>query len=171
MEMAENSSEEKGFDTLILGCGNILFGDDGFGPAVVAHLIQNYNLPKTALAIDVGTGIQEVLFDLILSEHPPEKVVVIEVMEQKAPPGKLFWLKPESLPERTSGIFSLHLPPARDLLLELKKKGVEISLLCCQPERIPETMQIELSNSVSHAVLKASEKIYKMLNGMSDFSD
>lgn len=23
---------------LVLGCGNILFGDDGFGPAVVEHL-------------------------------------------------------------------------------------------------------------------------------------
>jgi len=167
----DNDSEEKRLDTLILGSGNILFGDDGFGPAVVDHLIQNFELPKKALALDVGTGIQELLFDLILTEHPPEKVLVVDVMDQRDPPGKLFWLKPEFLPERTSGIFSLHLPPVRDLLLELKKKGVEISLLCCQPERIPDTMQIGLSHPVSHAVLKASDKIYRMLNGTADDSD
>jgi len=171
IEMTENSSEEKRYDTLILGSGNILLGDDGFGPAVVDHLIQNFELPKKALALDVGTGIQEILFDLVLSDHPPEKILVVDVMDQKSPPGRLSWRKPDSLPQRASGIFSLHLPPAAEMLTELEKKGVEVWLLCCQPGEISETLQQGLSRPVSLAVLQASEKIYRILKGVPDFSE
>ena len=31
---------------LIFGCGNILFGDDGFGAAVVKHLQENYAMTE-----------------------------------------------------------------------------------------------------------------------------
>ena len=30
---------------LIFGCGNVLFGDDGFGPAVTDALMANYDIP------------------------------------------------------------------------------------------------------------------------------
>ena len=52
---------------LILGCGNILFGDDGFGPAVIKYLEAQASLPETVLAVDIGTGIKEFLFDLIIA--------------------------------------------------------------------------------------------------------
>jgi len=32
--------------TLILGCGNTLFGDDGFGPAVIHFLEKHFKVPK-----------------------------------------------------------------------------------------------------------------------------
>ena len=38
---------------LVFGCGNILFGDDGFGPAVVNHLQEKYSLPDDVLVMDV----------------------------------------------------------------------------------------------------------------------
>jgi coenzyme F420 hydrogenase subunit delta len=42
--------------TLVFGWGNILFGDDGFGPAVVKYLQDNYPLPEEVLALDAGTS-------------------------------------------------------------------------------------------------------------------
>ena len=35
---------------LIFGCGNILWGDDGFGPAVIECLNEKYHLPDDVLA-------------------------------------------------------------------------------------------------------------------------
>ncbi len=48
---------------LIFGCGNVLFGDDGFGPAAIEHLHQHHDLPETIMAEDVGTSIGGCLGD------------------------------------------------------------------------------------------------------------
>ena len=53
---------------VVFGCGNILYGDDGFGPAVIKHLQENYPLPADVLVLDVGTSIRDILFDLVLSD-------------------------------------------------------------------------------------------------------
>jgi hypothetical protein len=37
---------------LIFGCGNILWGDDGFGPAVIQRLKERYRLPADVMASD-----------------------------------------------------------------------------------------------------------------------
>jgi len=161
--------KEKNTEILVLGSGNILFGDDGFGPAVIAHLTQNFELPQKVQAWDVGTAIQEILFDLILSEDLPQELLVIDVMDQKLKPGKIFWLKPEALPRQSSGFFSLHLPPTREMLLKLVKKGVNVWLVCCQLKQIPNQVQPGLSRPVAKAVLQASKEIYKILIGMKDF--
>ena len=34
--------------TVIFGCGNLIMGDDGFGPAVIEELKENYQLPESA---------------------------------------------------------------------------------------------------------------------------
>ena len=47
---------------LIFGCGNTLWGDDGFGPAVIEHLHRHYQLPEDVI---VGTSIRDLLFDLV----------------------------------------------------------------------------------------------------------
>lgn len=39
--------------TLILGCGNILFGDDGFGPAVIEYLLSHYDIPDDLSLIHI----------------------------------------------------------------------------------------------------------------------
>lgn len=162
-----NAEQEKP-DVLILGSGNILFGDDGFGPAVVDHLLKNFHLPKTALALDVGTGIQDVLFDIILSENPPSKILVVDVFDQNNAPGSLSWLNPDSIRKKGERTFSLHLPPPSEMFKQLEQKGVMVKLLLCQPAHIPDMVQIGLSKPVAEAVLKASLEIYKMLSSEAD---
>ena len=66
---------------LIFGCGNILWGDDGFGPAVIERLKEHYRLPANVLAMDVGTSIRDILFDLVLSDKKPRKIFIIDAVE------------------------------------------------------------------------------------------
>ena len=41
---------------LIIGCGNILFGDDGFGCAVADYLQGHYETGDDACVADAGTA-------------------------------------------------------------------------------------------------------------------
>ena len=46
-------------EILVIGCGNILFEDDGFGPAVTVALeeyFKEHELPENVLILDAGTG-------------------------------------------------------------------------------------------------------------------
>jgi len=65
---------------LVFGCGNTLFGNDGFGPEVVAYLAANYSFPDSVLVLDAGTGIKDFVFDLLLVEKKPKLVIVIDAV-------------------------------------------------------------------------------------------
>ena len=67
-------------DILIAGVGNILFGDDGFGPAVADYLIKHAVLPPDILVLNAETSVRNILFDLILVEYKPEKIVVVDAV-------------------------------------------------------------------------------------------
>ena len=46
-------------EILVVGCGNILFKDDGFGPAVIDALDEfskEKPLPDNTMTLDAGTG-------------------------------------------------------------------------------------------------------------------
>jgi Ni,Fe-hydrogenase maturation factor len=58
--------------------------------------------------------------------------------------------------------------PASNMLLELKKMGVEIRVLACEPKNLPEVMMEGLSDEVAAAVgpaarmvLRAADEILK----------
>ena len=51
---------------LVFGCGNVLFGDDGFGPQAVEYFKKNYSIPENVEVMNAGTSIRNILFDIIL---------------------------------------------------------------------------------------------------------
>ena len=63
---------------IIFGCGNILFGDDGFGPAVAEELEGNYDIPEHLCVINAGTSVREFLFNIVLDEKKPKKIFLIK---------------------------------------------------------------------------------------------
>ncbi len=78
-------------DCLVLGCGNPLFGDDGFGPAVVDHLHACCEIPVHVGCLDVGTAISGLLFDLLLSDRKPRRLVLVDAIDlQGKQPGEIF---------------------------------------------------------------------------------
>lgn len=148
---------------LIFGCGNILLGDDGFGPAVIEHLKENYVLPEQVLALDMGTGIREVLFDLILSETKPEKIIIVDAVEHPGrKPGDVFEIAVEDIPARKIADFSLHQFPTVNMLKELKDHtGIAITILVAQVQEIPEELKEGLTPAVTAAVDEACQRILR----------
>jgi coenzyme F420 hydrogenase subunit delta len=144
----------------IFGCGNVIMGDDGYGPAVVDRLNECYQLPAHLEAIDVGTCVREYLFDYLLSEEDrPEKIVILDAVDfTERRPGEVFEIKPEQIPAKKIHDFSLHQFPTVNLLQELQEHtGIQVMILAAQIEHIPDEIAPGLTPAMAKAVNVASE--------------
>jgi len=144
-------------ETIVFGCGNTLFGDDGFGPEVVQRLKRETPLPDGVAVEDVGTSIGDILFDLALSPEGPRSIWIVDAVRvQGRSPGEVFELEIEDIPQEKRADFSMHQFPAINLLRELRSQGgVEIRVLAVQSEELPSEVKPGLSGSVRAAVPEA----------------
>jgi len=148
---------------LILGVGNMLFGDDGFGPAATDYLSKNCKIPDDVYVMDVGIGAGDVLFTVALSQEKPEKIIVLDAVDVKRKPGEIFELSIDELPANKVTDFSTHLFPATNLLKELRDQmSVDVVILACQAEQIPHAVSPGLSDYVEQALPKAAEMALKL---------
>ena len=147
---------------LILGCGNVLLEDDGFGPAVAQQLQCNFTIPSDVCVLDTGTSVREILFDTILADKKPTKIVIIDAMDCGFEPGELFSPDLDSFPKAKLDDFSLHQVPTSNLLRELRDLcGIEIVVVACQVAGACDMVNPGLSEPVSKAVEQAVEMIAK----------
>ena len=149
----------------IFGCGNILLGDDGFGPAVIG-LLNRLGLPGSVRAIDVGTGIREYLLDyLMLPSLRPQLLVVVDAgYEPGLPLGTVQVCDVESMTACKINDFSLHQFPTVNLLAELQEEtDVAVKLVTAQSAPEAEGMRIGLSPAMIAAVADACHCIGRLI--------
>ncbi len=79
-------------DTLIIGCGNLLRGDDGVGPILVRHLAEIGTPPGVRLA-DGGTAGMDVAFNM----RGADRVIIVDACQTGSEPGALFKVPGEKL--------------------------------------------------------------------------
>ena len=145
---------------LILGCGNILFGDDGFGPQVVEYLEKNYSIPGNVEVINAGCSVRNILFDIVLSPKKPDKIIIIDALDVGKIPGEVFEIELEDIPEKKIDDFSMHQLPTSNLLKELKNQcKVYIKIFSCQVENIPESVSIGLSKRLLDSIPRVCKLI------------
>ncbi len=137
---------------LILGVGNILFGDDGFGPEVVARLEREYALPDDVCAMDAGTGVRKILFTLALSPSRPEHVIVVDAVDRNGIRGQVTEISLEDIPAQKVDDFSMHQAPTSNLLRELRDSGTRVTVLACDVGHVPAEIRMGLSPAVAEAV-------------------
>jgi coenzyme F420 hydrogenase subunit delta len=141
--------------SLILGCGNILFGDDGFGPEVANMLLEKDFDPKIAYVINAGTSVRKILFNITLSDIKPGRIIIVDAVDKGKEPGEIFEISVDQVPEIKIDDFSIHQLPTSNLLKELKDLcNVDITVLACQVEYIPEEVEPGLTKTLQAAVPK-----------------
>jgi coenzyme F420 hydrogenase subunit delta len=149
-------------DTLILGCGNILVGDDGFGPAVVNYINDHCRVPISIEVLDVGNAIRELLFNIIIAEKRPAKLVIIDALDCGHPVGEVFTATVEQIPAKKINDFSLHMMPTINMLKEVRDLcGVEVDIVAAQPKYIPDKVEQGLTTEIEKAVKEAAQYICK----------
>jgi coenzyme F420 hydrogenase subunit delta len=137
-------------EIVIAGCGNPLFADDGFGPAVIEEM-QKLQLPDNVTIIDAGLGGPHFIFTL-LDPEVTKHLIIIDIADFGAEPGKIIKLKPEDLPPgayRDAHSWDLSEP------LQRIKDQIDITIIGCQPKRVtsPE-FEIGLSDEILEAIPK-----------------
>jgi hydrogenase maturation protease len=144
--------------TLVIGCGNLLRGDDAAGPVLVRRLWDR-GLPDGVRCADGGTGGMDVAFQM----RGVSEIVLVDACSSGSEPGSLFCVpgpELESLPP-LSGI-NLHsfrwnhaLSFARWLLKEEYPERVTVYLV--------EAAQLDFGAPLSPAVNAALEKLAEIL--------
>ena len=156
MQMVEPFYKE----TVVLGCGNILFGDDGFGTYVAEHLERKGLIPNHVSVMSAGTGVREILFDLIVSDQRPKRIIVIDAVDKHRSPGEVFRIDIGEVPSHKLDDFSLHHSPTTNLLKELNEFcNVEVIIIVGQVESIPETVRPGLSDAMARSVAIAAQGV------------
>jgi len=70
---------------LVVGCGNLLRGDDGVGPVLVRHLWER-GVPDGARLVDGGTAGMDVAFQM----RGADRVVIVDAAATGSAPGTVF---------------------------------------------------------------------------------
>lgn len=166
MHISHNASSDSDVPAVVIfGCGNVLLGDDGFGPAVIEQLRQS-PLPPSVWAVDVGTSIREQLLDyLLLPAARPQLLIVVDAgLEGDGPPGEVRRCRPQDLAQRKIHDFSLHQFPTVNLLAELQAEtGIEVVLLLARTASLPERIAPGLSPAMRAAVNAACAHIDRLV--------
>jgi coenzyme F420 hydrogenase subunit delta len=151
-------------DKLVFGCGNVLFGDDAFGPVVVDYLNQHYSLPEDCMALNVKTSIRGLLFNIVLNERKPNLILIIDAVDKGKNPGEIFEIDLNEIPEKKLDDFSMHQMPSSNLLKELKdNSGIDIRILVTQVQHIPTEVEQGLSDAMKAAIDPMCERIVQVL--------
>ena len=110
---------------MIMGVGNILFSDEGFGIRVVEALQQRYDFPENVSVIDGGVlGIN--LMGIIAEA---DQLIVVDVIRNKGNPGDLYRIDGQDIPDRIRAKNSLH-----------QIDFLEALTLCQALDKVPETV-------------------------------
>ncbi len=151
---------------LIFGCGNVLLGDDGFGPAVIKKLQQQYRLPDDTHAEDVGTSIRDILFNITLLEKRPEHLIILDAVDKPSRhPGEVFEINIDEIQNEKVVDYSLHQAPTSNLLKQIKdQSGIKITIIGAQVGGKLEEVKPGLSDVVRVAVREAAERVIQIVS-------
>ena len=121
---------------LILGIGNVLWADEGFGVRCVEHLAQNWALPDEVKLLDGGT---QGLYLLPFLEEA-ETLIVFDAVDYGLEPGTMKIVEGDEVP-RFMGAkkMSLHQTGFQDVIATAQLMGYcpeTLILIGCQPEEL-----------------------------------
>jgi coenzyme F420 hydrogenase subunit delta len=150
---------------VVFGCGNVLFGDDGVGPALISELENDPEIPGDVALLDVGTSIRNLLFDLLLSDRLPKRVIVVDATtEDDREPGEIWEIDVDHINPKKISDFSMHQFPSTNLLKEIKEKtGVEMKIVVVQTGWIPEEFEEGFSEQVRAAIPELKRRVKALI--------
>jgi len=153
-------------DILVIGCGNPLLGDDGFGPAVIESLEAQSIASDHLGLLDAGTSVRELLFDLLVSPKKLHTLILVDaVLQPNALPGDILPILLDQIPVNKVHDYSLHQFPTTNMLQELKNSTqIDIQMYGVQVSCIPEKVKPGLSLPVKKAVAGMCSMILEKIN-------
>lgn len=148
-------------EALVLGIGNVLWGDEGFGVRAVEALNEAYVFPETVILRDGGTqGLY--LYDAVASAR---RVLVFDAIDFNLPPGTLAVRRDSGVPAWGRTKMSPHQTGFCDVLAlaRLRDEGPEaITLIGVQPEELSDlggSLRDVVRARIREAIILAVEEL------------
>lgn len=140
----------------VLGIGNILMQDEGFGVRVVEQLLRQYSFPSNVQVLDGGTLGMELLRFLIGTD----KLILVDAVSGNLSPGSIYQFHNDEVKAYFKEKVSMHELGIQDILAVmdvLEKPISEIMILGVQP------LTIDTSLEMTPIVAKAVDVIVKQV--------
>lgn len=134
---------------LVLGLGNTIMTDDGFGVRAVEALSPRYRSQEGVRFLDGGT----LGLDLLPHLEYIDRLLIIDALEMHTAPGTVFRLEGDEVPRAFASKLSVHQMGVQDLLAVSELMGhlpQELVVWGVQPESIE--MGTELTATVAAAL-------------------
>ncbi len=148
-----------GPEIVIAGCGNPVFADDGFGPAVI-RVLSFLVLPQTVKPIDAGICGPDLIFPF-LDPAITRTLIIIDTLDSRSVPGTVILLQPETLRETA---LTDAIPGGIASSIQSLPPGITTYLIGCQPGEISYPfMRIGLSDPVRMAIPRTVEMVMDIL--------
>lgn len=91
-------ADEPEVELMIIGCGNVLRGDDALGPILIRRLWDSVQIPRSVRLMDGGTSGMDVAFQM----HKARNLVIVDACATGGVPGTVYCApaqKLENLPQ------------------------------------------------------------------------
>ena len=145
---------------LVAGIGNIFFGDDAFGPAVLARLVREQI--DGARIEDYGIRGLHLAYELLGGY---EAAVIVDAVSRGGTPGTLYVIEPsESIEATEPDAHRMDLGSVFGFLRLLGGEPPPITIVGCEPECIDEG--VDITETVSHAVEAALPLVRRVVNDL-----
>jgi hydrogenase maturation protease len=134
---------------MILGVGNILLSDEGFGVRVAEALEERYAFPDNVSVID--GGVLGINLMGVMSEA--DRLIVVDVIRNGGQPGDLYRIDGEAIPERIRAKNSLHQIDFLEslTLCQALDKVPETVIVGVEPKDI-ETLSVDLTSATADRI-------------------
>jgi len=144
---------------LILGVGNLLLGDDGFGVHLI-NALQDTPFPPNVQLLEAGT----VSHQLIPLFREIDHLIVIDVVEAGDVPGSIFRFSPDDMQFPTEQKASLHQISLIDVLrmAELTGGKPKTVIIGVQPRDVT-SWSLDLSDELKEVIPKVKDLIFEEL--------
>ncbi|MFH2137388.1 MAG: hydrogenase maturation protease [Candidatus Omnitrophota bacterium] len=148
--------------TLIIGCGNILLGDEGVG----VHLIETLSKQEVPAGVDLldgGTG----GIELITYIEKADKVIIVDAIQAGGESGAIYKFRPDDYEQEDCPISSasLHEICLKDVFSTMKQLGIKKDILIfgIEPESVE--LKIGLSEKISKLLPKLIDLVLNEIKG------
>jgi len=145
-------------EIVIVGCGNPLFGDDGFGPAVIEEM-EKLKLPDNVTIQDGGAGAPHFIFNF-LDPAVTKKLIVVDIADFNAKPGSISRISGNDL--KPGAYIDPHSWDGVDQLCRIREK-IDTTVIMCQPTKVIDKGNAEVDMELSEAVKNAIPKAIKVI--------
>jgi hydrogenase maturation protease len=141
--------DSRPLQTIVLGLGNPLMGDDGLGLAVLERMREDWDLPAGVELVDGGTW----GMNLLPCIEDAAQLVLIDAIRAGAAPGTVLQLQREQLPRYLAHKLSPHQIDLKEVLALAELRGTlpaETVAIGAEPETV--ILSTELTPPLEAAV-------------------